>query len=448
MIPLNMKKYRSPRISVVLPSRKRPEMLARSLQSLYDNLSSPQYRVEILIGYDSDDPQTLKTAQDSAFESVMGWMAPGRYGYGGIANYYAPLLNMSSGQWIFLWGDDAIMQTKGWDQIIRDQGPGVLYTRGNPDGHNCFPVVHSSIFEASGRFTGLPAVDTWYDEVGRWSGRWADPGITVLQDRPDLTGVAPDATYNEGRSGYRAAEYYNNYWTAMREQDSVAVFEKLGPEGARSPEDFILKPVTDTRLTMRKFGFTPLSNFGEMLKYPHDLVRYRTIIEEDKPEVIVETGTRTGASARWFKTLGVDVITIDIANTPEMIRQLASDGITAVTGSSIDADLVERVDRMVDGRRCMVSLDSDHTYRHVSNEISLYSELVSPGCHLVVEDGIFRYATPREWERWHFGDYKLGNPLDAIDHSYLPRQNYWERDVEVEAASPITHHVGGWWKRK
>lgn len=450
MILLNMKKRREAGlISIVFPSRKRPEKLERSLRSLYDRIRGDHYTVEVLVAHDPDDRETRRAVIRSAFSRVGFWQSPGRYGYGGIANYYGPLLDMSEGEWIFLWGDDAVMQTDDWGSIVRSQEPGVLYTRGNPDGHNCFPVVHHSILAATGRFTGLPAVDTWYDEVGRWSGRWADPGITVIQDRPDLTGSAPDATYNEGRSGYRVNEYYNNYWTTMREQDSVAVFEKLGPEGARPLEDFLWEPVTDVRLTMKQFGFTDFSDLGEMLKHPHDLARYRAIIEESKPEVIVETGTRTGASARWFKSLGIDVITIDIATSPEMAKQLADEGVVAVVGSSIDADLVERVERMVDGRRCMVSLDSDHTYRHVLSEISLYSELVSSGCYLVVEDGIFRYATPREWKRWHFGDYTRGNPLDAIDHSLLPlRDDRWEHAVEIEAATPITHHVGGWWRRK
>jgi cephalosporin hydroxylase len=38
------------------------------------------------------------------------------------------------------------------------------------------------------------------------------------------------------------------------------------------------------------------------------------------------------------------------------------------------------------GRRTMVILDSDHEFTQVRREMELYSDLVSPGCYLIVED--------------------------------------------------------------
>lgn len=450
MIPLKVRpagQRVAGRISVVLPSRKRPEMLAKSLHSLDDHLSGSISDVEILVAYDPDDLETVFAVNHSNFPNAHTWRSPGRYGYGGIANYYVPLLEMASGEWVLLWGDDAMMQTRGWDQIVRESPPSVLYTKGGFKEMNCFPIVHMDIFEAIGRFTGLPAVDTWYDEVGRWSGRWTETEIEILQDRPDLTGKTPDATYAEGRSGYRTNEYYNPYWTMMRKGDARSVFEKLGPLGVREPADFWLEPVTDTKKTMDEFGF---AGFDDILKTTDDLRRYQQIINEDRPEVIIECGTRNGASAVWFAhELGVDVITIDIQHIvpPEWIR--SSPTISWIIGNSVDPEVYEQVASMVAGRRVMVVLDSDHTREHVFREMTLYAPLVTTGCHLVVEDGIFRFASPAQWIAYSFGNPSKGNPLDAIE-DYMTAfvgLRRWERNEEIERLAPITHHVGGFWKR-
>ena len=109
----------------------------------------------------------------------------------------------------------------------------------------------------------------------------------------------------------------------------------------------------------------------DMLKLKPDLDRYDSIIAATKPEVIVECGTRTGASARWFADRGVEVITVDI--DPAGARTLTNHpNVAAFVGSSIDPHIADQIAALVDGRRCMVSLDSDHSAPHVAKEIELY----------------------------------------------------------------------------
>lgn len=180
-----------------------------------------------------------------------------------------------------------------------------------------------------------------------------------------------------------------------------------------------------------------------MLKLDEDLDRYRQIIEATKPEVIVETGTRTGASARWFAALGLDVITIDInASGPCEFE----DHIAPIIGDAKDPAIAEAVAAMTAGRRCMVSLDSDHSGPHVSREIELYGPLVSPGCYLVVEDGIFGYATRMLRTAHGLGD-MVGSPLDAIE-KHLAGSDDWSRDIAIERLSPVSHHPAGYWVRR
>lgn len=179
-----------------------------------------------------------------------------------------------------------------------------------------------------------------------------------------------------------------------------------------------------------------------MLKFRQDLDRYAAIIEATRPEVVVETGTRTGGSARWFADRGVDVVTVDVREV--LIGREYEGRITQVVGDSVDPDVAARVAELVAGRRCMVSLDSDHSGPHVTAEIGLYGPLVTPGCYLVVEDGIFGYGTSARVQQGL--EHMVGSPLDAIV-SELKDNPAWSRDVATERANPVSSNPAGWWVR-
>lgn len=179
-----------------------------------------------------------------------------------------------------------------------------------------------------------------------------------------------------------------------------------------------------------------------MLKFQQDLDRYEQIIAATAPEVIVETGTHTGASARWFADHGLQVVTIDV--NPVHVPIEYRDRVTQVAGSSADPDVVAQVGDLVAGRRCMVTLDSDHSGPHVTAEIDAYGPMVSPGCYLVVEDGIFGYGHSARVQ--HGLEDMEGSPLDAIGDRLLGNTD-WSRDVAIEKAHPISHNPAGYWLR-
>lgn len=181
-------------------------------------------------------------------------------------------------------------------------------------------------------------------------------------------------------------------------------------------------------------------------KLPDDLNRYREVLRRSRPEVVVETGTAWGGSALWFAAQGVDVITIDIRRRRSLqARTMPGSGrITWINGASTGGGIFNKVRRLVAGKRVMVSLDSDHTTRNVIREITLYSNLVSPGCYLVVEDGIFELLGA-EGKPWG-GNLYQGGPLKAIEAT-LAGSSHWTRDVEIEQLSPVTHNPAGWWRK-
>jgi cephalosporin hydroxylase len=212
----------------------------------------------------------------------------------------------------------------------------------------------------------------------------------------------------------------------------------------------VLQPYPDLTIAVdleKSFGALARNEHDRdgMLKLRPDLDRYEQIITATRPDVVIETGTRTGASARWFAAQGVRVITVDVA-APAPALSSNNDGIYLLQGDSADPAIAERVARLAArlGTRCMVSLDSDHSAPHVAKEIELYGPLVTPGCYLVVEDAIFGYG--EEIKKQHGMGGLNGTPLDAIAKLLVDNPD-WSRDLAIERTDPVSSNPAGWWVR-
>lgn len=214
--------------------------------------------------------------------------------------------------------------------------------------------------------------------------------------------------------------------------------------------DLVETPVdiAESLRTMHRGGEYSQSEGYYMIKHDRDLDRYADVISLGAVECVVETGTRTGASALWFSRRVERVITIDInpvTRIPDLDRK--SDGkIHPLTGDSTDPEILAQVVDKVGAMNVLVSLDSSHTRDHVRTEIQMYSNLVKPGGFMVVEDGLFDYASRNEWRKFSYGNPDLGNPMDAIRELLIDNPN-WERQLDIEGRFPVSHHPVGWWKK-
>lgn len=187
-----------------------------------------------------------------------------------------------------------------------------------------------------------------------------------------------------------------------------------------------------------------------LVKTPADIVVFQQIIAETLPEVIVETGVYVGGSAMLFaslqEALGIDgkviAVDVDLSVVHESVRDHPR--IELIEGSSTDPEILERIRRECEGRRVMVDLDSDHRAHHVLEELRMYSELVSPGSYLVVEDGFMggRPVRPdavpgpsEALEAWFADDPPF--EVDRWRERFLLTQNprgYLRRHGELEGA--------------
>jgi len=122
-------------------------------------------------------------------------------------------------------------------------------------------------------------------------------------------------------------------------------------------------------------------------KCPTDAWVYQELIFKTKPDFVIETGTCEGGGSLFFASM-LDlvgkgkVITIDLQkhcslNNPKIIQ---------LTGSSVSEEISGQIEKLVEGKTVLVSLDSNHTKEHVLKELDIYSKLVQIGGYIVVED--------------------------------------------------------------
>lgn len=126
------------------------------------------------------------------------------------------------------------------------------------------------------------------------------------------------------------------------------------------------------------------------LKCPMDLWIFQEILWECRPDWIVESGTYQGGSAFFLacmcEWMGAGrVISVDI--DPQQHELPVHPRIHYLSGSSTRPEVFAQVQQQIgQGAQVMVILDSDHHFTHVTQELRLYSQLVSKGQYLVVED--------------------------------------------------------------
>ena len=192
------------RISVILPTRGRATgALQKSMQSLLDNAADPS-TIEIMLGIDEDDQQTIDWVNTEAAEFVKPYGCGCKakmfkpLGYSKLNVYVNLLCHASTGEWLFLWNDDALMQTKGWDDVVREND-GQFKLLSPKDNHDhpfaIFPIIPADWFVLCDAWSINAHNDTWVSVIARMTGIYEKINIEILHDRADLTGGNDDKTF-------------------------------------------------------------------------------------------------------------------------------------------------------------------------------------------------------------------------------------------------------------
>lgn len=128
----------------------------------------------------------------------------------------------------------------------------------------------------------------------------------------------------------------------------------------------------------------------ETWKTPLDLWVYQEILDEVRPDLVIETGTAHGGSA-FFLAHMLDILggsgSVVSVDSQFFEGRPAHPRISYLFGSSLDDAVLAAVrDRATAAETVLVCLDSDHRASHVAEELRAYAPLVTIGSYLIVED--------------------------------------------------------------
>jgi glycosyltransferase involved in cell wall biosynthesis len=195
-----------PKISILLPTRKRTAAVIKSISSLLANAKDTS-RIEILVAYDNDDQESREFFSETWFPFLEQCQATSkvfeteRFGYLRLYKYVNFLAEQASGDWIMFWNDDALMLTENWDEeIVNNDGYfGLLrmpcVTMNHP--FALFPIIPREWIELFGMVSPVNHSDWWIYNVTVPAGQMKNIPVQVYHDRADVTGGNNDETFKE-----------------------------------------------------------------------------------------------------------------------------------------------------------------------------------------------------------------------------------------------------------
>ena len=222
-------------ISILLPTRKRVSQLKKSMDSLLSNAKNPD-KIQPLFGVDDDDTETLEFLKTTNYQnqSVLKFK---RLGYQNLHMYNNSLCAYAQGTWVMFFNDDAIMNTKHWDEIIEaEKNFNVLRVKeqtGHP--YSIFPIFPWDWFRLLDHISLHGQNDAWISEIAYMLDIMKDVNIEVTHDRADITGnnndsVFKERVYKEGHPDQEGDLHHVKMWNARTADASKLAWylEKIG----------------------------------------------------------------------------------------------------------------------------------------------------------------------------------------------------------------------------
>lgn len=189
-------------IAILLPTRGRTDALSRSVISLV-NRALDKDKIQLLLAFDNDD----QIGYDYFEKEVAPYLESkgvdyeafefDSLGYEGLNQYYNSLAKNADADWFFIWNDDAIMESTGWDRIIASHTGNfkLLAVRTHRDHpYSIFPIIPTEWHDVMGYLSRHQMIDAEVSHIAYMLDIFERIPVYVTHDRFDLTGNNLDET--------------------------------------------------------------------------------------------------------------------------------------------------------------------------------------------------------------------------------------------------------------
>jgi len=230
------------KISILLPTRGRTDLLKRSLLSLVENANNVN-SIELLLAFDNDDESSYEFFQKNIMPELddhgCAYTAMGfeRLGYIRLNEYLNELAKHAQGDWLFFWGDDAVMKSKDWDLRITevDKFRILRMPTHNQHPYAILPIIPRAWVELFGYISAHQLTDSWVSQIAYLLDIMHNVDIDVLHDRFDITGNNQDETWMnrpmlEGRPE-DPRDFNHQAWRNRRVKDAGVIADYLAKQG-------------------------------------------------------------------------------------------------------------------------------------------------------------------------------------------------------------------------
>ena len=207
------KRGSGPLVSVILPTRGRPGPLMQAIDSLVSLAQDPGC-MEFLFRVDDDDLPTIDTL--TSFQKsfpqfpVKLVIGPRGNGYHDIWKWDNDLASRATGDWLFIFNDDALMRTEKWDHTLMHLGsaqpwPGIqdvcmviFPTIGRPIAQEFF-CVRRRMYDILGHLFLSCHGDNWLYGISHFLGTFLVAGVNIEHN----SGTIGDQTRKDSEEAYK-----------------------------------------------------------------------------------------------------------------------------------------------------------------------------------------------------------------------------------------------------